>query len=361
MDNSKSKIKIVFFADTGPQGSSLEHRGRLMSRELQKYGIEYGFYAGLLGSETSPIPDLRSYFSVVARLRSCDILLLHRQGNLLAYLTLLMSKLMGKKAIYDFDDALFAHEASRNVTLHRIWYGCLPNIIKKCDMVTAGSHFLVEYASSLNENVHLIPTPVDTALFHPLNKVPSTQKEIIIGWMGQANFHVENLRILVEPLAELSKKYPIRLKLVSALGVEEVKHMFGEIGTLSVDYGLDRMVSLREVPELMSDFDISVAPITNDTFSKGKCAMKALESMAMGIPVVASAVGEHNYLIKEGVNGFLAATPDEWVKKLAALIEDEALRKRIGQNGLETVKEEGYSLQRCAEKVSPLYYGLLER
>lgn len=361
MNKSKSKIKLVFFSDTGARASSLDHRGRLIARELRKYGIDSEAYAGRLENNTLSVPNLKSYLSVVVRLKSCDILVLHRQGNLLAYLILLLSKLSGKKTIYDFDDALFVHEASRHITLHKVWYLCLASIIKRSDIVTAGSHVLVEYAGRFNSNVHLIPTGVDTSIFHPLSKASRNEKEITIGWMGLANFHVENLRLLTEPLAELSRRYPVRLKLVSALGVEEVKRMFQGIKTLSVDYGLDHMVALHEIPELMSDFDISVAPLQSNAFSKGKCAMKVLESMAMGIPVVASAVGENNYVITDGVNGFLAATSEEWIRKLETLIQDETLRKTMGQKGLETVQEKGYTLEECGKRFGQLCHKLLGR
>jgi len=123
--------------------------------------------------------------------------------------------------------------------------------------------------------------------------------------------------------------------------------------------GWSHMVGLREVTELMSEFDISVAPLRKDTFSEGKCSMKILESMAMGIPVVASAVGENNYVITDGVNGYLATTSEEWIRKLEMLIQDQSLRKKIGQKGLETVKEKGYTLEQCAKKLSKVCYELL--
>jgi len=334
-----------------------------MSRELQKYGIQVKVYAGLLRRKFFNIlpPNSKAYLSVIARLGHHDILILHRQGNLLAYLILVVNRLLGKKTIFDFDDALFVHQSSRHKILHALWYGFLPKIIRRCDMVIAGSHFLAQYARNLNANVHLIPTPVDTSIFHPPAGASRTRQEITIGWLGLANFHVQNLKLLAEPLAELSKKYPLRLKLVSALGVKEVRQIFAKIETLNVDYGLDHLVPLEEVPTLMSDFDISVMPLTNEAVSEGKCAMKALESMAMGIPVVASAVGENNYVITDGVNGFLATTSEEWIKKLEMLIQDESLRKRIGQNGLETIQKRGYTLAECSKKLSQLCYDLLKQ
>lgn len=46
----------------------------------------------------------------------------------------------------------------------------------------------------------------------------------------------------------------------------------------------------------------------------------------------------------EGEYGFLVATNEEWFKKLSLLSCNEALRRRLGQKGRETV-EKNYSLR----------------
>jgi glycosyltransferase involved in cell wall biosynthesis len=66
-------------------------------------------------------------------------------------------------------------------------------------------------------------------------------------------------------------------------------------------------------------------------------------------------------VITDGANGFLAATSQEWIKKLEMLIQDETLRKRIGQNGLETIQQKGYTLEECGRKLSQLCLGLVSR
>jgi len=66
--------------------------------------------------------------------------------------------------------------------------------------------------------------------------------------------------------------------------------------------------------------------------------------MACGVPVVASPVGVNREIIQDGVNGFLAATPDEWVTKLERLLADPELRTRFADAGRRTV-EERYSLR----------------
>jgi glycosyltransferase involved in cell wall biosynthesis len=80
--------------------------------------------------------------------------------------------------------------------------------------------------------------------------------------------------------------------------------------------------------------------------------------MACGIPVVASPVGVNQDIIKDGENGFLAATDNEWFEKLVLLVRNEEFRRKLGQKGRETV-ENHYSLKQWGPKVASLYKSLL--
>ena len=66
--------------------------------------------------------------------------------------------------------------------------------------------------------------------------------------------------------------------------------------------------------------------------------------------VVASSCGQVTELIKDGYNGFLAKTSDDWVNKLDQLLTNENLRKQMRKNGLETVRKNN-SLEFCFEKL----------
>jgi glycosyltransferase involved in cell wall biosynthesis len=100
--------------------------------------------------------------------------------------------------------------------------------------------------------------------------------------------------------------------------------------------------------EDLSHFDIGIMPMPDDEWSKGKCALKALQYMAMGVPTICSAVGANCEVIQHGVNGLLAASDEEWIRNLELLIDDPALRQRLGPKGRRTV-EERYSMNACAE------------
>ncbi len=90
-------------------------------------------------------------------------------------------------------------------------------------------------------------------------------------------------------------------------------------------------------------------PLPDNEWTKGKCAMKGLQYMALEIPTIMSPVGVNSEIIQDRENGFLASTAEEWVKKLSLLIEDEELRKRVGKAGRKTV-EADYSVEVNKEK-----------
>ncbi len=80
--------------------------------------------------------------------------------------------------------------------------------------------------------------------------------------------------------------------------------------------------------------------------------------MAMGIPVIASPVGENSYLIEEGKDGFFAGNGLEWYGKISFLIENEKERKMMGIRGADKVKQL-YSLSLWAKKIAEIFKSMV--
>ena len=78
--------------------------------------------------------------------------------------------------------------------------------------------------------------------------------------------------------------------------------------------------------------------------------LKVVAYMAVGIPSVSSPIGDHVRFVREGESGLFASTPDEWVEKLSLLIDNAALREKIGRRGREIV-EDYYCLDRQAPRL----------
>ena len=79
--------------------------------------------------------------------------------------------------------------------------------------------------------------------------------------------------------------------------------------------------------------------------------MKALQYMALGMPPVVSPVGVNTTIVRDGVNGFYARAEEEWIDRIALLLEDEPLRRSLGQEARRTV-EESYSARAHAPRVA---------
>jgi glycosyltransferase involved in cell wall biosynthesis len=70
-------------------------------------------------------------------------------------------------------------------------------------------------------------------------------------------------------------------------------------------------------------------------------------------------VGVNQDLVKDGVNGFWAMTPEDWGKKLSLLIENSELRERMGREGRRRVLE-NYTFQACAPRLLLILNRLME-
>jgi glycosyltransferase involved in cell wall biosynthesis len=85
--------------------------------------------------------------------------------------------------------------------------------------------------------------------------------------------------------------------------------------------------------------------------------LKPLEAMAMGKVLVASDVGGHKELIRDGQTGVLFKAGDEVAleKSLLALLEDEVLRSRIQLEAREWVCEY-HTWERTTEVYKSVYH-----
>jgi glycosyltransferase involved in cell wall biosynthesis len=117
--------------------------------------------------------------------------------------------------------------------------------------------------------------------------------------------------------------------------------------------------SLASEIEDLRTIEIGIMPMPDNEWTRGKCAFKAIQYMALGVPTVTSPVGMATELIQHNVNGFCAQTPEEWFKGLELLVTDTQLRRRFAQEGRKTV-EARYSLQVWGPRIVELFDLVME-
>jgi len=86
------------------------------------------------------------------------------------------------------------------------------------------------------------------------------------------------------------------------------------------------------------DFDIALAPLADIPFNRSRSALKALEAMALGIPVLASDAGPYRGIVTDGVTGYLCR-PGDWGKRLRELALDAGAREEMGANARRAARE----------------------
>ena len=271
------------------------------------------------------------------RVRKYDAVLVHRTACLAgpAILERLVA-LSGKPVIYDFDDAIFLlHTSEANRRFGWLKFpGKTASICRLSSHVVVGNSFLAEYARQYNPRVTVISPSVDTDVYQPIRKKASPSR-VAVGWTGSSTSQT-HLEMFAPILQELVARRDVEIRVIS----DREPRLPG------VPY-VWRQWSPDTETEDLSDIDIGIMPMPDDQWSRGKCSMKALQYMALGIPPVCSAIGANCDVIEHGKNGFLANTPKEWVDGLEALVDDPSLRERLGEQARKTV-EDNYSMRRCA-------------
>jgi glycosyltransferase involved in cell wall biosynthesis len=147
----------------------------------------------------------------------------------------------------------------------------------------------------------------------------------IIGWTGSYST-IQHLDTLRTTLRRLAARERFRLRVIGPT----IYQLDG------VDVETVSWRSASEVEDLRK-LDIGIMPLPDNIWTRGKCGCKALQYMALGIPCVCSPVGVNTEIIKDGENGCLASTEDEWIAKLTALLRSQELREKLGLAGRGTV------------------------
>jgi glycosyltransferase involved in cell wall biosynthesis len=213
-------------------------------------------------------------------------------------------------------------------------------MVKGSDAVTVGNQFLKNEVLKVDreKEVFVIPTSVDMDLY-PQKKKISNRPEIILGWIGTKG----NLKYLkrLEPVFEtLFHRFPhVKLKIVS--------NDFYDSSSLPV---IKKLWKLEDENLDLISFDIGLMPLNDDLWSRGKCGLKIVQYLSVGLPVVCTPVGINSDIIQNGENGFWAANDQEWIDRLSILIQNPDLRYQMGLRGIEKVEEE-YSLKVTSEKL----------
>lgn len=286
----------------------------------------------------------------VRNAKNFDLIFIYREACMLG--TVFFEKRLAKSKVpivYDFDDSIWLNDTSEG-NKNLAWLKNPKKTSKICalsNLVTVGNEYLAQYARQYSQNVKIVPTTIDLN-YHFANGQKKTSPQICIGWTGTFTT-IKHFELAIPILEKLKEKYKEKVCF----------RVIANIDSLNYDLLIDliKWNKKTEIEDLL-EFDIGIMPLPDDEWSKGKCGFKGLQCMALKIPVILSPVGVNSEIVEHEKNGLLANNESEWFDYLCQLIDSDDMRKTIGQEGFNTVKEK-YSVDVWKEKVLQNFNALI--
>ncbi len=246
-----------------------------------------------------------------------------------------LESLAGRPRVFDVDDALWLNGRA----------GFSERIASLCDGVLAGNEFLAEHYRNVASRVWVVPTCVDTEVWIPRRGRPAGE-EWTVGWTGSLST-LPYLAAIEEPLADFLEQCPSARLLV-------VSDRAPALGKLPAErWRFERWSPAAEVG-LVQQMDVGLMPLPDSDWARGKCALKMLLYMAVGIPAVVSPVGVSEEVLARGDVGLTATCAGDWHSALSRLFADRDAAARMGREG-RSVVERFYSVRENADLLARIF------
>jgi glycosyltransferase involved in cell wall biosynthesis len=348
-------MRVAALTKYDREAASTRQRILQFAPSLAEHGIELRHYPLLddayvrslaTGGKWSRTALIGSYFRRLASLvkgLECDLIWVHLE--LFPYLPAGFEKLAfrsGIPVVYDCDDALFLrYNNNPSRALRALLSGKIEQLMSRAAAVTCGNAFLRDYAAAFCPNASIFPTVLDTDIYTPSDHKPAGTP--VIGWIGSPSTW-ENVQPLLPVLEKLCGERGITFRAIGAGYKAEADRFAG--------MELAPWCEATEVAEVQG-FDIGIMPLIDNPWQRGKSGYKLIQYMACAIAAIGSPVGANSAILAEDC-GILARTDDEWESSLTRLLDDAALRQRMGAAGRSRAVEH-YSLAVHAPRLRELF------
>lgn len=333
----RAMTQVVATSSHGGVAPSFRVRVLLPGRAMRAFGVELEarpllagddelrFRAG--GSVTKARVLAASHRRLRRRLAGLSgTVLVQRQIDLFPSLALERLAAAGDRLVYDVDDAIWnagdpaagghAFAALKRSAHKAAW------LAERADQIVAGNDYLAEWLTAHSSApVNVIPSLVDVD-GTPVRRHEEAES-VLFGWIGSSTTrpHLEKIRPALEAAA---KAMPGRVE-------------FEILGGTTMEVKGVRVRSVAWTPEaersLLARMDVGVMPLPDTPWTRGKCAYKAQQYMAAGIPVIADDVGVSAQVIGDGAAGLLPTGDAAWTEALVTLALDAGLRTTMGREG----------------------------
>jgi glycosyltransferase involved in cell wall biosynthesis len=202
-----------------------------------------------------------------------------------------------------------------------------------------------------SEKIRVIPSAVDTDLFRPENK----QAENLIAWVGRF-VQEKGLRYLVEAARLVVDQHKdVKFMLVGDGSLRRKIVSMVDRNGLSENVIFAGKLAHKEIAKTLQKATLFVLPSLREGMP-----FALLEAMACGVAVVGSHIPGISNVVTHEENGLLVPpeNPEALANAILMLLNDESLRRRLGQNARRLMVEK-YSWNIITNKIEKLYHEVL--
>ena len=161
------------------------------------------------------------------------------------------------------------------------------------------------------------------------------EEQVIIGYINVNAGDNRNLEMIKPVLSKILKQYKnVELLLLGGSSFDNLMNEFPN------QISIKKFVDWEQLPKIIANIDINIAPIENSTFNLAKFENNWIEAALVKVPTIASNFGEIKKMIKHNETGYLCSNLNEWYITLKSLINNKYLRNYIGNNAYNICKEE---------------------
>ncbi|MBI3942715.1 MAG: glycosyltransferase family 4 protein [Chloroflexi bacterium] len=162
--------------------------------------------------------------------------------------------------------------------------------------------------------------------------------------------------------AALKRRYPTVAFLIVGKGLAGEEDQFcreaARLGLPPESLRLVGWAAVADLPAYFATADLAFVPVDDTLLNRAKCSAKLLDLMSAGVPVIVEAVGQYAIYLEHGSSGLLIPSGDvtAWLQAAGTLLEDPALRYRLGAAARERVAHD-FTWEKLAEIAETAYTG----
>lgn len=274
---------------------------------------------------------------------------------------------LGVETAYDLDDPIFSRRIyERNINLNFLDTAEKTALIATTDqyllamratdyVIGSTPRICQEMAQLVRAPVYLWRNALDHEAWHAASlvmsgRVPEQKKPdaVTIAYASGSRAHEADFRVAERALRKVMLARPeVRLKVIGYLNLpDSFKDLARRIDVLPFSGYQDYLAELAQC-------DFSIVPLVDDAFNDCKSAIRYLDAASVGVPTLASAVGDMKHVVKNGETG-ITVSNSGWTEALHRMTTDAGLRQRLSAAALTDVRA-NHSTTGLFDRLSPVF------